>query len=202
MSKEWPSSIDPMSEEEWMALATSDDAKEQQQVSSALKKLGYGAREFVRWDPEQRVETIMKHQPDVESKSSSKSSSKGKKGGKRAASKRSTSKRSSSKSSSSSSSSGSSESSGSGSGLGEEGLSLLKAILEGVESIASKQDELEERLEMLEPFIKETHFGFSCIALGDDQIASNFENPDVQEDLLGVLQLEESGKEDDDEGEE
>lgn len=199
MSKEWPDSIKPMSEDEWLALANSDDAKEQQQVSSALKKLGYGAREFVRWSADQRVETIMKHQPAVE-KSSSKSSTK-----KRTASKSTTKKAASKRSRSSSKSSSSddeetSSSSGGGGGLGAEGLKLLKAILEGVENNAAKLEELEGRINEIEPFIHETHYGFSCIALGDEDLANNFENPDVQEDLLGVLALQ--GGEDDDEGEE
>ena len=195
---DWPSNIEPKSEDEWLALATSNDAKEQQQVGATLKKLGYGAREFVRWSPEERVQTILKHQP--EGGGSKKSSSKTTKSRKGAASKRS--KSSTTAKSKGSASSAKSEAPASGGGLGAEGLKLLKAILEGVEANAQKLEELEAEIEELKPFIKETHYGFSCIALGDEAIANNFEDPSVQEELYGSLTVEGGDDEDDDEGEE
>ena len=106
----------------------------------------------------------------------------------------------SSKSSSSKSSSSSSSPDGGGGGLDAEVMDLLKEIHAGVQANAEKIEEIEGVLAELEPFIKETHYGFSCIALGDEALASNFEDPAVQEDLLGKLALGEG--DDDDEGEE
>ena len=63
------------------------------------------------------------------------------------------------------------------------------AIAETVNSAMERIEELAEKVDGMEAFIQETHYGFMMIALGDEQIRANFEDEGIQEEMLGELAI-------------
>ena len=83
----WPEKYPPRTKDEWMSLKDSDDPEERLAPANVLKDLGYAPRDFVKWPPEKKFETIFAHQAEAHGEDSLSGGGKKSGGAKPAASK-------------------------------------------------------------------------------------------------------------------
>ena len=200
--RQWPKDIEPRTKDEWMAAAVSEDPNEMQLIGACLKALKYSARDYVTWSKEQRVDTIVKHQSAGAGSKAKKGAAKpktktggarsrlGGKGKGKAAAKP---------------AAAAAAPSGGGGMSAEQFQELMAAVSaqgEFAEQLSETLGALAEKVEGLESLIIETHYGFMMIALGDETIRENFENADIQEEMLGVPFILTGGDEEEEEGNE
>lgn len=196
----WPSDIEPRTKEGWLEAANSGDPNEMQLIGAVLKKLKFSARDYVTWPKEKRIETIIKHQPDGGGEGEEPKKKKGAARGGLGRKKKGAAKP---QGGSTAAAKTAPASSGGGGMSTEQFDALLEAIgasNTAVGELTEKLEELETKLETVEALVTETHFGFTCIALGDETIRGNFEDPAMQEELLGELSI--LGGDEEEEGEE
>jgi hypothetical protein len=190
----WPKDVEPRTKEAWMAAAVSEDPNEMQLIGKVLKALKYSARDYVTWSKDQRVETIVKHQ--TEAGLGGNGASKGAaapKGGKRLGGKKRT-----KGAAKPAAAPATLPADGSGSGIS---AAQFEKLLAATEANAEALEELATKVDAIDTLVTETHFGFMCIALGDETIRGNFEDPGIQEEMLGEPALL-GGEEEGEEGEE
>jgi hypothetical protein len=200
----WPEDIEPRSKEDWLAAAESGDPQEVQLIGKVLKLLKYSARDYVAWSKEDRVETLYKHQCEAhgENGASTKVTT-GKKAGKAGKLGKKRKGAAAPVAAPAASAAPAAASTGTGGISAEQFKAITKALqaqASATEALAEKVQEYGAQLESIEAYVQETHFGFSCIALGDETIRSNFEDPSIQEEMLGELSI--LGEEEETEGEE
>jgi hypothetical protein len=174
-----------------MAAAVSEDPNEMQLIGKVLKGLKYSARDYVTWSKDQRVETIYKHQTEAGlSSSNGKGAAKASTGRTRLGGKK--------KGAAKPTAAPASLPASSGGGISTE---QFQKLIDANSAVAETLEELASKVEAIETLVTETHFGFMCIALGDETIRGNFEDANIQEEMLGEPAIL-GGEEEEAEGEE
>ena len=166
----WPKGVEPQTEEEWLSRADGSQGPQMTaSVVSLLKQLDYSLRSIVSMkQPQQKVDVVMQHQTEAFGDEGAKPAAAAKAGAKlKAAAKRTLKPKAATKA----------------------GSTDTSALMDALEALANQVSELQSQVAENNAFIKETHFGFVCLALGDPDTQASFDNPAIQDELLGSLQV-------------
>jgi len=183
----------PLTKEQWGELKTTRD----QRLSELFRAGGYAAREFIGFSVDVAAETALELQAEFfeePAKGAKKTAAKGKSAAKasvtkaKAASKKRAAVEDDEDEGEEESSGGAADSSEIEAALAYIAEKLEKLDL--LDELAEKVTSLEAELAETKSFVLETHFGFACIALGDEDIRASFEDPAICEEMLGTLQCD------------